>query len=149
MNKKEVLSNLRLAKSAHIQWRAHAQAIVAGIPVEQDTVPVIHTSCKFGRWYYGKGQQLDSLSSYGAIEGPHEMLHQVYMKIYKLYFGAEDRSMLKKLFGSSDKARRKRQEEADRLLHSLLGISNTLLEAITQLENEIKEMPESEFSSIY
>jgi len=146
MNKKEVLTQLRAAKSAHIQWRAYAQALVSGIPVEQDHVPVIHTNCKFGKWYYGPGQQLSSLSSYGAIDAPHEMLHQIYIKIFKILFGEDDRSAFKKLFGSNSKLKKEHQEEAEALLQHLLSVSGTLLEAINLLENEIKDMSDEELA---
>jgi hypothetical protein len=149
MDKRETLSQLRLAKSAHIQWRAFAQALVAGIPVEQDHVPVIHTTCKFGKWYYGPGQRLSSLSSYGAIDTPHEMLHKTYMKIFKLLFGEDDRSAFKKLFGSNAKLKQERQQEAEALMQILLSISGTLLEAINVLEREIMDMPDEELSDIY
>jgi hypothetical protein len=149
MSKKEIISHLRSAKSAHIQWRSYAQALVAGIPVEQDHVPVVHTSCKFGKWYYGPGQQLSSLSSYAAIDTPHEMLHQIYMKIFKLLFGKDERSGFEKLFGSNAKLKQEHQEEADLLMQKLLAISETLLEAIALLEEEIKDMSEEELSSIY
>ena len=149
MNKKEILSQLRLAKSAHIQWRSYAQALVAGIPVEQDHVPIIHTSCKFGKWYYGPGQQLSSLSSYGAIDTPHEMLHQIYMKIFKLLFGEDDRSAFKKLFGSNAKLKQEHQEEAEQLMQKRLSVAGTLLEAINLLEGEIKDMSDEELSEIY
>ncbi len=149
MNKREILSQLRHAKSAHIQWRAYAQALIAGIPVEQDQVPVIHTNCKFGKWYYGPGQRLSSLSSYNAIDTPHEVLHQVYMKIFKLLFGKDDRSAFKKLFGSQAKLKQEHQEEAESLMQKLLSVSGTLLEAITLLEEEIKSMSDDELSEIY
>ncbi len=149
MDKKEVLSQLRLAKSAHIQWRSYAQALIVGIPVQQDHVPVIHTDCKFGKWYYGPGQELSSLSSYGAIDTPHEMLHQIYMKIFKLLFGADDRSTFKKLFGSKAKTKQKNQEEAEALMQKMLSVSGTLLEAINLLEREIMDLSEEELSDIY
>ena len=149
MNKKEVLSQLRQAKSAHIQWRSYAQALIVGIPVEQDHVPVIHTECKFGKWYYGPGQELSSLSSYAAIDMPHEMLHQIYMKIFKLLFGADDRSTFKKLFGFKAKTKQKNQQAAEALMQKMLAVSGTLLEAINLLEREVMDMTEEELSDIY
>lgn len=149
MSKKEVLSQLHLAKSAHIKWRSYAQALVAGIPVEQDHVPVIHTDCKFGKWYYGPGQKLASLSSYDAVGDPHEMLHQIYMKIYKILFGEDDRSVLQKVFGSKAKTKQKNQNEAEVLMQRLVAVSGTLLEALAILENDIKEMSEEELAELY
>ena len=150
MNKKETLNHLRMAKSAHIQWRSYAQAMIAGIEIEKDHVPVIHTDCKFGKWYYGSGQHLSSLPSYKAIETPHEMLHQIYMKIYQLLFSDKDeRSALGKLFGSKAKVQRQKQEDAEVLMKKLLPISETLLEAIGMLEKEILDTSEEELSKLY
>ncbi|RBW48538.1 CZB domain-containing protein [Marinobacter sp. F3R11] len=142
MSKKDALSQLRQAKSAHIRWRSYAQALVAGIPVEQDHVPVMHTDCKFGKWYYGEGQKLSSLSSFEAIETSHQILHQIYMEIFRLLFGEDDRSALKKLFGSKASAKWKKQEQAGRLMEKLVAVSATLLEAIGLLEQEILDVYE-------
>ena len=148
MDKKDILIQLRHAKSAHIQWRSYAQALIAGIGVEQNHVPVIHTDCKFGRWYYGSGQMLSTLSSYAAIEAPHEMLHQIYMKIFKLLFGEDDRSALQKLFKSSAKLKKEHQVEAEELMDKLVAVSHTLLEAIALLEHEVMEMDEQELAAV-
>lgn len=149
MTKKEILTQLRAAKTAHIQWRSYAQALISGLPVDQDHVPVIHTTCKFGKWYYGPGQQLASLSAYEAIETPHEMLHQIYMRIFKILFTEEDRSILQKLFGSKGKLDKKKQEEAESLMQNLLSVSRTLLEAINLLEQEVMNLTEEELAELY
>lgn len=148
MNKQEILTQLRSAKSAHIQWRSYAQALIAGIPVEQDHVPVIHTNCKFGKWYYGPGQRLASLSTYAAIDTPHEILHQIYMKIFQLLFGEDTRSTFAKIFGSKAKLKQQHHEEAEVLMHDLLGVSGTLIEAIGLLEDEIKGMTDDEITNL-
>lgn len=46
-------------------------------------MPVIHTDCAFGQWYYGDGQDLDSMNTFREIEEPHERLHEAYMRIFK------------------------------------------------------------------
>ena len=148
MDKKEVIMQLRQAKSAHIQWRSYAQALVAGIPVEKDSVPVIHTDCKFGKWMYGPGQQLSSLSLFSAIDVPHEMLHQIYMKIFKLLFGDDDRSALVKIFSSKSRLKQENQYEAEELLAKLVSVSKTLLEAIAQLESEVRDMTDEEMAAL-
>lgn len=148
MDKKEILIQLRRAKSAHIQWRSYAQALVAGIPVEKDHVPIIHTDCKFGQWFYGPGQQLASLSFFNAIDVPHEMLHQIYMRIFKLLFGEDNRSTFSKLFGSKSRLKQEQQDEAEALLQKLLSVSGTLMEAINQLENEVKDLSDDELLKI-
>ena len=140
MNKQEVLQQLRVAKSAHIQWRARAQALVAGIEVEKDKLPIIHTDCKFGQWYYGNGQDLASLPSFKAVETPHEILHSIYMKLFKVLHGEDDRSGWKKLFGKQSSFEDTQIDRAKEYLKELVEISKTLLTAIELLENDIKVM---------
>jgi len=149
MKRKDILGQLRLAKSAHIQWRSYAQAITAGISVENDHVPVLHTSCKFGKWYYGQGQQLATLSSYGAIDTPHEVLHQIYGEIYELLFGEAHQSKIRKLLGLKTKVTRKKKERVNELMQNLIGVSGTLLEAINVLEKEIQDISDEELLQIY
>lgn len=142
MNKQQSLEAIHIAKAAHIQWRARAQALVAGVPVAQEQVPLIHTDCKFGKWYYGPGQSLNFLSSFRAVEEPHEQLHNVYLKIFNVLFGEDHRSFLSTLFGSKRKHEAAKRAEAEKYLEHLVGISRTLLEAIELLEDDVKRLPE-------
>jgi len=138
MRKEEVLQQLRAAKSAHIQWRARAQALVAGIEMEKDKIPIIHTDCKFGQWYYGVGQKMAALPSFKAVETPHEILHDIYMKIFKVLHGEDERSGWQKLFGKQSSFEDAQLVKAKEYLKELVEISKTLLTAIDLLENDIK-----------
>ena len=145
MTKREIIQQLRASKAAHIQWRAYAQAIVGGFSVDQNHVQVIHTNCKFGQCYYGAGQMLSSLSTYGAIDGPHAMLHQIYMEIYKLKFGEVKGGW----FRSKAKIQAKNQKRAEELMQNLIAISETLLESINMVEQEVMAMGDDELASLY
>lgn len=148
MEKRDALAMLRAAKSAHIQWRARAQALVAGIPLEKEQVPIAYTDCKFGKWYYGLGQQLSILDTYRAIEEPHQQLHLIYMKIFKHLFGDDERSILKKVFGSKRKHRAENVANAQALLPQLVSVSETLLEAVIIVEHDIRQMSDDELVHI-
>lgn len=148
MDKKQVISHLRAAKSAHIKWRSYAQALAAGLPVGEDQVPVIHTDCAFGKWYYGHGQRLSSLAGYNAIEAPHEALHSIYMQMFKLMFETEEIGFFKKLIGSASKKRDERKEQINDLLNSLIEMSKTLLAAIELLEQEVLQMSDEEINAL-
>jgi hypothetical protein len=149
MTKKEVLGMLYAARSAHIQWRARAQALVAGLPLDKEQVPISYTDCKFGKWYYGDGQKLSSLfRSYRGIEEPHEKLHLVYMKIFNGLYGEDTTSVLGKLFGTAKKHKAEKLALVERLLPQLVQISQTLLEAIDILEKEIQSLPDEEFARL-
>jgi hypothetical protein len=147
MDKKQVVTHLRAAKSAHIKWRSYAQAIVAGLPISEDQVPVIHTDCAFGKWYYGPGQKLSSLPGFQAIETPHEALHGIYMQIFKLLFETEEVGFFQKLIGTSKK-RDDRREQLNTMLNSLIEMSKTLLAAIELLEQEVLRMNDEEVAEL-
>lgn len=148
MNKKDAIEQLRSAKSAHIQWRAYAQALIAGIEVKQDHVPVIHTDCRFGKWYYGEGQKLASLSGYLDIELPHENLHKIYMKIFKLMFDETEVGLLGRMFGKQSRLDRRNQQEAEQLLEKMLVVSSELLGVIGLLEKDILDMTDEEIEQL-
>lgn len=118
--KTEALSRIRQAKSSHIRWRAYAQGLVAGVKVKDERLPIRHTDCQFGKWYFGEGDELlGRIGIYQDIEGPHEMLHSIYEQIYKLVGQ-----------GRFDMAHTK--------LDELVGVSRTLIEQIGLLEDEVK-----------
>ncbi len=90
IKKQEALGKLRKAKGAHIKWRAYAQALVSGVSVDEDKIPVEHTSCAFGQWYHNDGKlMLGHLAAYDSIYTPHEMLHEIYKRIF-LVLHSED-----------------------------------------------------------
>lgn len=148
MTRQEILTQLRKAKSAHLQWRAYAQALIAGLPVQEDQVPLTHTACNFGKWYYGEGQALAPLASYAGIEVPHETLHRIYAEIFKLLFTEQERSLLSRLFGSASSQRDKNKAQAEALMNQLLGVSTTMLDALAQLEKEVMDTPEEDLAKL-
>ncbi|HEY0719774.1 MAG TPA: CZB domain-containing protein [Gammaproteobacteria bacterium] len=124
-NKEELLALIRRAKSSHIRWRAYAQGLVSGVPIAEDRLPVKHTDCKFGQWYYGEGaRQLGHLDIFRDVEAPHEMLHAVYGQIHELVVQQGD------------------NHSAHHKLDELIAISRTLLEQIDILEQEVSTLPD-------
>lgn len=148
MDKTKLLEHLRAAKTAHIQWRARAQAMINGLELEESSVPVLHTDCKFGKWYYGEGQKLSHLPAFLAIDEEHERLHLVYMQIFKTLFGEDDRSALSRLFGSKKRHEAAKLEQAKQLFPKLVDISKTLLELIDAVEHDVRNLSEEELSEL-
>lgn len=143
IDKKEALDKLRKAKGAHLKWRAYAQAIVSGVKIDEEKIPVEHTQCAFGQWYHGEGKKmLGHLSSYESIYTPHEMLHEIYKKIYGVLH-AEDEGGLKKLFSSKASREQDRMRVAYQYMEELVGVSETLLRTLDILEQEIRELPDN------
>jgi len=144
MNKEEVISHLRAAKSAHIKWLQKAKLLINGLEIEEDAIPVNSTECNFGKWFYSNGQILNGLSNnpiecMNSIEQLHFDLHDVYMKIFTVYFTNKKQSgFFAKLF----KLKRKRISEkehamAESYYDEMEKISTLLLENINKLERRL------------
>ena len=114
MDKTEVMTTLKLAAVSHRAWLSNAQALIDGIPLDKDKVPVSATECEFGKWYYGDGQRLKSIPGFKEIEKPHDNLHQTYAEIFTLLYGEESQkpSFFSKLIGRAQKAAAEKQEAA-------------------------------------
>ncbi|MBK1792444.1 CZB domain-containing protein [Persicirhabdus sediminis] len=132
----QILAQIRSAKAAHIQWRTNAQALLSGITISQDLVPLAHTDCKFGKWYHGEGAVLSQLESYRTIATPHEMLHTIYMQIYNLQAQEAQRSTIYKFLRPGSKAECEKMSQ--KLMQDLTNVSETLLSALTILESEVQ-----------
>lgn len=143
MNKTEAVARLKAARSAHLQWRGRAQAIVAGVEIDESKIPVMHTDCQFGKWYYGEGQIFKALPQYQAIDAPHEQLHGKYKEIFDALNAEDDRSALKKMFGAGDFEADQKQYARD-LLDELNTISIALLGCIDDLEQAVESLSEDD-----
>ncbi len=121
IEKRQVLSELRKARAAHIKWRSYAYAMVAGLDIEDEFAPLEHTECAFGKWYHSAGKDhFGHLDTYAGIDIPHRMLHKLYHKIFEI-------------------AREGRFDEAEKEARRLTEFSRQVLEALDLLEQEVKE----------
>lgn len=146
--KEETLKHLQSAKKAHINWVHRAHALIEGLPIEKEQVPVNCTDCKFGQWFYGDGQRLGrmpSMESLKEIEALHFELHEIYMKIFKIYFSDEDRTFLSKLFGTRKKISPENQDVAKVYYVELKSVSEKLIASIERLERRLFALSENHF----
>lgn len=148
MDKAEIIDQLTQARSKHIKWRSHAQAIVAGIPVDPKDLPVKHTNCEFGRWYYGPGRALSRLDSYAAIESPHTKLHQVYNGIHIQLLGGTAPSVITRVLNLGKRDKPKHKQDVGDLLKELLTISELLMDSIDLLERDVMDMTDEELAGL-
>lgn len=142
MNKEELVKKVREAKAAHVSWVMKADALIRGIPLEKEQVPINGTECSFGKWYYGSGQTLSALPSFKAIEKSHSELHSVYARIFKLLFEETNHSFLSKIFGQSRKVDEKNTSQARSLFPELKAHSEEVIKCLDSLESEIMAAPE-------
>jgi len=148
MNKSDTVEQLHNAKKAHVKWVQRAKALIEGLPVEKDAIPVDCTECKFGQWFYSDGQNLNAIPGMDClheIETLHFNLHDIYMKIFKVYFGEMNRSFFSKLFNMKKKVSESDKEIARAYYEQLLEVSHQLLEVIDRLERRLHAMTSDAF----
>lgn len=149
--KAKIVQELRAAKQGHVRWVRYASALIEGLEVLKDYVPVLGTECKFGQWYYGPGQALKSLPTYGKIEQPHLELHEVYLKIFKLLFDDSDKGsqgIFSRLLGKK-KNKDSNTEEARRLFQKLEALSKVILAHLDTLEAEVIALNDDELDKLF
>ncbi len=148
MNKTETVEQLHNAKKAHVKWVQRAKALIEGLPVEKDAIPVDCTECKFGQWFYGEGQNLNAIPGMDClheIETLHFNLHDMYMKIFKVYFGDTNRSFFSKIFNMKKTISDSDRQIARDYYDQLLEISHELLDVIGRLERRLHAMSADAF----
>jgi hypothetical protein len=149
MDKTEVVTTLKLATVSHRAWFSNAQALIDGIPLDKEKVPVSATECEFGKWYYGNGQKLKSIPGFKEIEKPHDKLHETYMEIFTLLYGEENKksSFFSKLIGSAQKAAAEKWEAARAKSLILKDHSTEVVDQLEQLQRVINAMGAKQLSS--
>jgi hypothetical protein len=151
MDRNDILEHIKGAKRAHQKWVESAHALISDISVEQNDIPVEHTKCNFGRWFYSEGiklAQLDKIDNIEQIEEKHKQLHEEYRKIYNIYFAQDNRSFFGKLFNAKPIIYYDDKQLAKRSYENLQEISQELLSLLELLEKHITLLPRSELDTI-
>lgn len=148
MDKAVTLQLLGEAKKAHIKWVQRAKLLIEGLPIDEGAIPLSSTDCVFGMWFYGEGQKLNALGNMtclSEIEKAHFVLHDQYMKIFKIYFADNDRSFFSKIFSSKKKISDQEKDMAKEYFSKLQASSEEVLNHITKLERRLYAIPQSSF----
>ena len=146
MEKTEIITLLRNAKTGHKRWVENAISLAKGLPLDQSQVPVNATECVFGQWYYSTGQDLKDYPEFKEIEKYHDALHKTYRDIFVLLFEEpiEKPSWLERLFGTSTHASEERQFQVREKLQLLEQQSRSIMKKLDELEQAISGTSKSE-----
>lgn len=153
MDKNEVLTKLRSAKSSHVNWVQKAKMLIEGIDIDKSSIPVNATECKFGLWFYSDAQKLNalrniSLDSMASIETLHMQLHDKYLMIYKVYYSGESGGFFKKFFGKKQEIPADDLDQAKIYFQELQDISKVLIEEINRMERRIIALGDEEIENL-
>jgi len=155
MKKEEVLEHIRAAKVAHIKWLQKAKLLINGLDIDEDAIPVDSTECAFGKWFYSDGQFLNALSNNPLecmqdIESLHFKLHDIYLKIFTIYFAKErGNGFFAKLFGSKRKEISEVQQSLVQEYYTEMEeVSHKLLDEINRLERRLIAVSDEKIESL-
>ena len=149
MEKDNVLKSIRAARRAHTQWVDKAKSLVNGLPVKKDQIPLEVTECSFGEWFYSDGQILLSFFTQEAIEkldAKHKELHDIYMKIFKIYFPKMKGSFFTNLFKSKPKITAQDENIALAYLRNLEDVSTELIAYLNLIEKKLNTVDKETFA---
>jgi len=152
LEKAEVLINIRTARRTHIIWVDRVKALVNGLDIKKEQIPIAVTECDFGKWFYCDGQILLSLFRENAIkklDNKHKELHDVYMKIFKIYFTVQKRSFLEKLLKRKKKIMASDEYNALVYLSDLEKISDELISYLNIIEKKLSTISEEKFRTLH
>lgn len=146
LSKGDLVEQLRIARTAHKKWIANVQVFTRTGNLEEvkSLAPVNFTACDFGKWYYGKGQMLSSFVAYKDIEKPHQMVHDVYLRLLNLYDGG----IVDTFLSSYKKQLRIRENQSDLLVKMLNDHSNMLFKNMDALEDTVKNLSNDQIKEL-
>jgi len=146
MTKDEAVSQIRAARIGHKQWVSFAEALLEGIPLDQEKVPLTPAECQFGKWYYREGRGLADLPSFQKLEEPHDAIHQIYQRIFAILFEENQPSRLARFFGTAANQQAEQKEKARALMPHLKDYSDQIILLLDELEKEICAMDQAELA---
>lgn len=153
MNKTELVSTINAAKDAHKKWVNNAHALIEGTILDKTLVPVMATECKFGKWYYARGQMLKRITYFKEIEALHNDLHKTYMDIFAILFSEKQQalvmnsSILGKLFGHAHNKSEDDKQLAIGKYQILDRQSQQMIKKLDQLEKLVSAMSDDQLES--
>jgi len=153
MDKNEVLSQLRAAKEAHVNWVQKAKMLIRGFTIDKDAIPVNSTECRFGKWFYSDAQKLNALqnnplASMTNIEHLHFQLHDIYLNIFKIYYDTSEQGLFAKFFGLKQKVKESDKKLAAVYFDDMEKVSILLIEDINRMERRILAISDTEMDKI-
>jgi len=151
MEKSDVLKSIRSARRSHVIWVDRAKALVNGLKIRENQIPIEVTECSFGKWFYCDGQILLSLFTEEAVKtlgDKHNDLHDAYMKIFKIYFPTTKRSFLAKLLKRKPKISANDEYNALVYLKELEEVSSELVSYLNIMEKKLSSIDEKVFRTL-
>ena len=152
--KQEILHQLANARLSHAKWLRRAKHLIEGLPVSDGMIPIDPTDCAFGQWFYKDAVKYKSVLSFAkhieTIGKLHVSLHDVYLRIYKIYFVDARRSRLMSTILASQykKPSKSQQELTQHYFSELQKISDELYKELETFEKLVFSLDQKHFEVV-
>ncbi len=128
--------------------------LIFGFELNKNAITVDFTKCNFGKWLYSECQKLCSIDEntcglISEVEKLHMQLHNVYLEIFKIYFGEQKKGFFESIFGSKKKSLTEQEVKVanDHYKH-LEDISNLLVNKLSLLQKRIHSTSQDAIDTI-
>jgi len=140
MTKKQVIAQIRLLSKCHLDWRL--SVLVSNMEIQKNnSVDIIIKDCNFDKWYEENEKYFFRLIDFQDLEKHYNKAKSICKTINNI----EKTKIkgLKKLFFGYDELKSKKGIEA--YYKDLSKASKKLIAGLTDLENQILALSDSEF----
>ncbi len=147
VSKESLIEELETAQTDHLNYMKNIYVFLqleGNVTNSQLTNPENYTMCTFGEWYYGKGQSFTEFDEFKQVESLHVVIHNYYLKIYKLY----SITLKSSFFKTIAKLEKERLLKVEKLVVILESNSNQLIDLLDKIAIKIKSMNPKELESI-
>lgn len=134
MAKQYVIDTIAEAKKAHQLWVNYARALIDKIPVTKEQIPIDTHICQFGQWLYKNKKHLEYTGFFDELEKQHNEIHELYHKIYCLFFNKEKFENPEKVIGQEIIVSMDTLKEVHFLFQELKHKSYLLISSLNKLE---------------
>ena len=150
MQKEKILQIVAHAQSDIKKMVENAKLMRDGIDLKQDAITTSAKECLFGKWFYGEGQKLKTLSNNPMeclqnITLLHEELHKEYAEILRLYNEYNRKNGFLNIFS---KKRELPKEEFDTLLQRVQKTYELLHTELVKMHRRIQATPQEKFETL-
>ena len=135
----DIINHLEQARMSHLRWIANAEALIEGVPLDKESVPLLDTDCAFGQWYYGEGRILRHFQHYNMLQHYHHQVHRIYMDIFTILYGETDKKSILQWLGIQRELHDDKRQKAQALLPQLKNASQELLIVIDQFLHSLQQ----------
>ena len=150
MEKESIVQVLSSAKVAHLKCVQKAKSLISGMPINNEVIPLGYKDCMFGKWFYSVGQEISMMPGMSVMDSigmKHKELHEIYFKIFQIYFTEDEKSFFSKLLKIKRKISSEEQEIAEQYYEELKVTSKELLRLTGKLERRIGALSEDFFNT--